>query len=70
MALLVVELVSWSRLGVDLMPALDFPIVGHGHMALGWCPYGKRSGAHVRGVGESPRAKGICDGLFAAMSTA
>src|SRR5579859_1143953 len=26
-ALLVVGLVSWSRLGVDLMPALDFPIV-------------------------------------------
>lgn len=26
-ALLVVGLVSWSRLGVDLMPALDYPIV-------------------------------------------
>src|ERR687886_425412 len=26
-ALLIVGLVSWSRLGVDLLPALDFPIV-------------------------------------------
>src|SRR5918999_1359264 len=26
-ALLVVGLVSWTRLGVDLLPALDFPIV-------------------------------------------
>ncbi len=26
-ALLVVGLVSWTRLGVDLLPALDFPVV-------------------------------------------
>src|SRR3982751_2325680 len=26
-ALLIVGLVSWTRLGVDLLPALDFPIV-------------------------------------------
>src|ERR1051325_10177503 len=26
-ALLVVGLVSWTKLGVDLLPALDFPIV-------------------------------------------